>query len=59
MLTPDVETWVRATPKGKVVSYRDHVPAAPPHDFVQPYRGRYIIVWDRNAVAADPSLGYR
>ncbi len=59
MLTPDVETWVRDTPKGKVISYRNDVPADPPNDFVQPYRGRYIIVWDRDAVAADPSLGYR
>lgn len=56
----DIERWLAANPKGKVVSYRDTPPVAGPQPLlVHPFRGDFVVVWDRADIAANPRLADR
>ena len=57
----DVEAWLAANAKGKVISYRDQLP--PPGE-PQPlsadsFRDGWVVIWDRDQLARFPRSVYR
>jgi hypothetical protein len=51
--------WLKQHPKSKVVSYHYTSPAVHKPEFFQPFRGRYIAVWDATRLAKNPKLAHR
>ncbi len=55
----DVETWLRANPDGRIISLRARMPTDAKPLYAQPFRGRFIVVWDAATVIADPRVAER
>lgn len=55
----NAKTWAEANPRGEVISYHDKLPAGLTPDYVQPYRGKYIAVWNAKTVIEHPYLALR
>jgi 4-amino-4-deoxy-L-arabinose transferase-like glycosyltransferase len=51
--------WLRKNPKSKVVSYHYESPAKDDPEYFQPFRGRYIAVWDASRLRNNPKLANR
>ena len=55
----DVKAWLAAHPNGRIVSYRGCPPTDGTPLYSQPYRGRFIVIWDAADVAVKPGLAER
>ena len=57
----DVEAWLAAHARGKVISYRDRLPlpGEPQPLAADPFRGGWVVVWDRDQLARFPRSVYR
>ncbi|MBM3581013.1 MAG: glycosyltransferase family 39 protein [Alphaproteobacteria bacterium] len=57
----DSGDWLAAHAQGKVVSYRDRLPAAgePQPLSADPFRDGWVVVWDRDQLAQHPRSVYR
>ncbi len=57
----DVEAWLAANAKGKVISYRDRLPSPgePQPLSADPFRDGWVVVWDRDQLARFPRSVYR
>ena len=57
----DVEAWLAANPKGKVISYREQLPhSGEPQPLAwEPFRSGWVVVWDRDQLARFPRSVYR
>jgi 4-amino-4-deoxy-L-arabinose transferase-like glycosyltransferase len=57
----DVEAWLAAHARGKVISYRDRLPSPsePQPLAADPFRGGWVVVWDRDQLARFPNSVYR
>lgn len=56
----NIKEWLSKTPRAKVISVHKKINKQPPvPDFVQKYRGKYILVWDRTTVMSHPSAPQR
>lgn len=55
----DVAAWLEKNPAAKIVATRETVPQQPRPEMVQKFRSRFIMIWDRKDVLADPSIARR
>ena len=57
----DVEAWLAAHPRGKVISYRERLPlpGEPQPLSADPFRSGWVVVWDRDQLARVPNSVYR
>jgi hypothetical protein len=55
----NVKAWAEANPRGEVISYHYKLPADITPDYAQPYRGKYIAVWNAKTVIEHPYLALR
>ena len=56
---PDEKVFYDANPEGRVISYLKAVPDVARPVLAQPYRGRWIVVWDVATVRAHPGIDRR
>jgi 4-amino-4-deoxy-L-arabinose transferase-like glycosyltransferase len=55
-----IKNWLSKTPRAKIIAIQKTIRAKPPKpDFMQKYRGKYILVWDRSTVIIYPNLPQR
>jgi 4-amino-4-deoxy-L-arabinose transferase-like glycosyltransferase len=55
-----IKEWLAKTPRAKIVSvHRKLDTSGPKPDFIQKYRGKYFVVWDRSTVLAHPTTPRR
>lgn len=55
----DAMEWLWQNPKAKIVATRKSLPVQPRPERVQQFRSRYIMIWDRKDVLADPGIAQR
>ena len=57
----DVAAWLAAHPRGKVISYRERLPAPsePQPLSADPFRSGWVVVWDRDQLARVPRSVFR
>ena len=51
--------WLKKNPNSKVVSYHYRSPANDNPEYFQPFRGRFIAVWDSAKLRKNPELAHR
>jgi hypothetical protein len=55
-----INEWLIRNPKAKVISVQNKIGTQiPKPDFIQKYRGKYILVWDRSLLMIHPNLAKR
>lgn len=61
LVNDDIPAWLARNPKGKVISYRDKGPPTGTVEpvLVAPYQRGWLVVWDRDQLAADPDVADR
>ena len=56
----NIKEWLFQNPLAKIISVQKQIRAqSPKPDFIQKYRGKYILVWDRATLIRQPSLAQR
>ena len=56
----DIKEWLFQNPLAKIISVQNQIRTqSPKPDFMQKYRGKYILVWDRATLMRQPSLAQR
>ena len=55
----DITAWLQKNPKSKIVSHHYVLPEGAKPDFVVPFRGRLVAVWDAATISANPELARR
>ena len=55
----DVVAWLQRHPKAKIVAYREKPVEDPVPERLQRFRGRYLLLWDRSQVLANPRIAAR
>ncbi|MEX2450972.1 MAG: glycosyltransferase family 39 protein [Rhodospirillales bacterium] len=56
---PDMDIWIHAFPNGKAVSYHYKLPTDAEPVYVQPYKGKFIAVWDAETMRNHPGIARR
>jgi hypothetical protein len=55
-----VKNWLSQNSQAKIIAIQKMISTPPPKpDFIQKYRSKYILVWDRSAVTSNLSLPQR
>ncbi|MEQ8320337.1 MAG: glycosyltransferase family 39 protein [Rhodospirillales bacterium] len=53
---PDMDIWMHAFPNGKAVSYHYTLPTGAKPVYVQPFKGKFIAVWESETMRAHPDI---
>ena len=55
-----IKKWLIRNPRAKIISVQKEISTQiPKPDFIQKYRGKYILVWDRSLLMIQPNLAQR
>ena len=55
-----IKKWLIRNPRAKIISVQKEISTQiPKPDFIQKYRGKYILVWDRSLLMIHPNLARR
>ena len=55
----DEAKWLKANPKGRIISYYRSLPPGPAPVFTHPFRNRFIAVWATETAIANPGIIHR